>query len=77
MLMIVMTEPEANEVRALTSHAGNRIEPRKIEAGDNAGQYAVPARSASDPAHEHVWGFLNQCPIVDIEPATAWPASEE
>jgi hypothetical protein len=77
MHMIIMTEPEANEVRALTANGGNRIEPRLIEAGGNAGQYAVPARVADDPAFSHIRNLLLGYPMQDVDPSEAFPPQEE
>lgn len=77
MHMIIMTEPEANEVRALTANGIARLEPRLIEAGDNAGQYAVPARAANDSDYAHIKNLLLGYPIQDIDPSEAFPPQEE
>lgn len=77
MMMIVMTPDEAMTVQQATAGKSHQLAPRYIEAGEYAGQSALPARVLEDDAHKAVRSILQQYPIVDLDPADAWPVVED
>lgn len=71
MQLLVLTSDAAEAVR------GPYLQPRQIAAGAYAGRYALNPAVLDDPEHFDHHDRLLACPVEDIDPATAWPPTEE
>lgn len=73
MLFIILSTQQANRARTDTRLAEHRLDPRLIDAGPQAGKWALPARVLDDYEHRASKQVLERLTIVDLDPAQAWP----
>ncbi|MBY8826120.1 hypothetical protein [Sphingomonas colocasiae] len=76
-LCILLSPDLAQAVTVATMGREHQLRPVKIAAGDLAGSYVLPLGVLHDPAHADQRAALSVCPIEDIDPATAWPETNE
>lgn len=74
MRFIILSELQAAELCTATAGMENRLVPRQIQAGDEAGKYVVSDRVLEDPAHAEFAAMLTALPVVEIDTEAAWPA---
>lgn len=77
MQCFIISSQKATALRTATAGRKEVIEPRRIDAGPYAGQYAVPARCFSDRAFERIKDRFDGLTIADIDIAEAWPPQAE
>lgn len=73
---LIMSSIQAARFREETAGDDNRLEPRLIEAGPQAGKYALPRRVLDDPAHAGRQDALLMLSEVALDVETAWPPQE-
>lgn len=73
----VMSELQAARFRQATAGEENRLEPRKVEAGPQAGKYVLPTRIRQAPEFETHWDAFDMLNEVAIDRDVAWPPSED
>jgi hypothetical protein len=74
---LLMTEQQAARFREETAADENRLEPRRVDAGPQAGKYVLPERVIYDDAFEDRRDALRMLTVVQIDVETAWPPVEE
>jgi hypothetical protein len=77
MPFMIMTEAQAAAFREETAGDGNRLDPRKIDAGTHAGKYALPERVKFDPAFEERRDAFRMLTVATLDTVAAWPPVEE
>lgn len=73
----VMDELQAARFRELTAGDENRLDPRRVEAGQYAGKYVLPKRIRQATEFETHWDALDMLTEVAIDREVAWPPTEE
>lgn len=70
---LIMTPLQAARFREETAGDENRLEPRLIDAGPQAGKYALPRRVIDDPAYAVRQDALLMLTEVALDIDAAWP----
>ena len=78
----IMSSQKATSLRTATApdgeaEPGNRLEPRRIDAGEHAGKYAIPTRCLADPAFAELVDRFEGLTAVELDIAEAWPPVED
>lgn len=78
----IMSSQKAVSLRTATApdgeaEPGNRIDPRRIDAGEHVGKYALPTRCLSDPAFAELADRFDGVEVADLDIAEAWPPVED
>lgn len=66
---LVILSPE----QAALLEAAPTLEPRRVDAGPEAGNYAVSTRTLTDPVQTAWWPVLSQGRVIDLDIDAAWP----
>lgn len=74
MRFLILNDLEADEIRKA---ARGLLEPRRVDAGEHAGAYVLPARVLKDPDHQDIVLALELLPQAEIDAAAAWPPKED
>lgn len=74
---LIMPALAAAKFREETAGDEDRLEPRKIEAGPYALQYALPLRVTTDPAHEAHYDAFAVLTQVALDADIAFPVPPE
>ena len=77
MQCFIISGQKAAALRTATAGRDERIDPRRIEAGEFAGKYAVPTRCFSDKAFERIKDRFEGLVIADLVIEEAWPPVAE
>lgn len=70
---LIMNTLQAARFREETAGDENRLEPREILAGPNAGKFALPRRVLDDPAYAERQDALLMLSEVVLDTDVAWP----
>lgn len=79
----IMSPQKASSLRTATTpdadlaEPGHALDPRRIEAGEHAGKYAVPTRCLGDRAFERLADRFEGLVVAELEISEAWPPAEE
>ena len=76
---LLMTETQAANFRDVTSGDADRLDPRKVDLGIQAGRYVLPARVLYDPAfaaRQDAFRMLQQVNL-DTDAVFAAPIEDE
>jgi hypothetical protein len=73
MKLLVMSKATADSLTTATVGKGAELRPRLIDAGPQAGSYALGLSALTDAAFTALKGTLNGCTQVDIDTTLAWP----
>ena len=77
--ILLLDAATAQQLAASTAGDGDhldRLEPRQITAGPYAGSYMLGTHVLADTDYEALRSTLAGLPVVEIDPAVAWPDSE-
>jgi hypothetical protein len=79
LLFYIMSALQAARFRELTAQDENRLDPRLVDAGPQAGKYVLPKRIRFAEEFKAHWDAFDMLTEVAIDRDVAWPpaASEE
>ncbi len=77
MIVLLMDEAAAAALVTATEGSGNRLEPRRIAAGPEAGAWCLPARVRDDAAFAGLADAFAAMTEAVLDPAVAWPPRED
>lgn len=73
----LMSELQAARFRELTAGEENRLDPRRVDAGQYAGRYVLPKRLRQAQEFKDHWDAFDMLTEVSIDREVAWPPTEE
>lgn len=75
--LLIMSEKMAAVLESRSGNGRNAIRPRRVEAGEFAGRYAVGVEVLADPENELMMDVFRNLPTVSVDTDEAWPPQEE
>jgi hypothetical protein len=73
--MLIMPGAKGQSLKALTAGRRQKLEPRVIPSGANAGKAALPTVVCYDPAHREFAADFNAMSLEWVDVAV-WPVEE-